>query len=121
MPIGRPCRRVVATSGERSVQFRFIPTFAAALAATAVAQVAAATDAARDLAATCAGCHGTRGASRGTIPSLAGMEPEVLIAQMREFATGTRPGTVMPQLARGYTDREIESIAAVYAARKAPN
>ncbi len=101
---------------------RFVPIFAAALAATAVASVAAsaATDAARDLAATCAGCHGTNGASQGTIPTLAGMEPEVMVARMREFATGTRPGTVMPQLARGYTDREFESIAAWYAAQKAP-
>ena len=104
------------------MQVHFVPTLAVFLAATAAVPAAAAapSEAARDLAATCAGCHGTSGASIGGIPSLAGMERQVIVGRMREFRSGARPGTVMPQLAKGYSDQQIESIAQWYAARKGP-
>ena len=34
---------------------------------------------------------------------------------MRAFRRGDRPATIMPQLARGYTDAEIDAIAHYFA------
>ncbi|HEY5898949.1 MAG TPA: c-type cytochrome [Burkholderiales bacterium] len=76
--------------------------------------------AARSLAATCAGCHGTEGRSvTKEVAPLAGMAQASLAASMRAFRDGTRAGTVMPQIAKGYNDRQIDLIAG-YFARKAP-
>jgi len=102
------------------VQHRFFVILVAIMAAVAGESVAQGIPpgVARDLAATCAGCHGAQGASVGGIPSLAGMDPRVLVDSLQEFRAGTRPGTVMPQLAKGYTDPQIEAIAAYYAAQR---
>ena len=73
----------------------------------------------RNLAAACANCHGTNGVSQGGIPSLAG-EPRSQISRlMQEFRAGKRPATVMHQLAKGYTDEQIEALAAYFSAQKA--
>jgi len=77
----------------------------------------------RALAATCASCHGTNGRSATSeVASLAGLPKEHVAAAMRAFRDGSRPATVMHQLAKGYTDREIELLAAFFAAqeRRAP-
>ena len=71
----------------------------------------------RAIAASCANCHGTNGVSVGTIPSLAGTAKADLATKMREFKTGKRVGTVMPQLARGFTDEQIDQVAAWFAAQ----
>ena len=75
---------------------------------------------ARDVAATCANCHGTNGVSQGGIDSLAGRNREDIVRKMQEFKAGTRPGTIMPQLAKGYTDAQIEQAAGWFAMQKAP-
>ena len=38
---------------------------------------------------------------------------------MQDFKSGRAPGTVMPQLAKGYTDEQIDLIAGWFAAQKA--
>ncbi|HET7031826.1 MAG TPA: cytochrome C, partial [Casimicrobiaceae bacterium] len=38
---------------------------------------------------------------------------------MQEFKSGARPGTVMNQLAKGYTDEQIEALAGWFSAQKA--
>lgn len=94
----------------------------AALATMGAGHVAAQSgesDIARNLAATCAGCHGTGGASQGVFAGLAGMDKGEIIRKMRDFRTDARPATVMHQLAKGYTDRQIELIAGWYAAQRA--
>jgi cytochrome c553 len=73
----------------------------------------------RDVAASCANCHGTDGRSRGGIPSLAGRDKGELIRLVRDFRDGTRRSTVMEQLAKGYTDAEIEAAAAYFSTQKA--
>jgi cytochrome subunit of sulfide dehydrogenase len=95
---------------------------AAALAGAAlVAAPARAQDAAtlqlRSLAATCAQCHGTDGhAPPGSaMRSLAGMPAPYLVEQMIAFKTGVRPGTVMPQLAKGYSEAQIARLGAYFA------
>jgi len=72
----------------------------------------------RSLAASCANCHGTNGASQGAVPSLAGAAKADLVAKMQEFKSGKRPGTIMPQLAKGYSDEQIETVAVWFAAQK---
>jgi len=73
----------------------------------------------RDLAAACANCHGTNGASQPGMPSLAGRERSYLAQQMQDFKTGKRPATVMHQIAKGYTDEQIEAISAYLSVQKA--
>jgi cytochrome c553 len=76
-------------------------------------------DAGRSLAATCANCHGTGGRPRNaTIPPLAGMPAEVLLAALTDYRSGKRPGTVMPQIAKGYTEDQLRLVAA-YLSRQA--
>jgi len=85
----------------------------------AVAPPAQADDtAARSLAATCTGCHGTNGVSAGGIPTIAGVEKERIVALMKEFKDGKRAATVMQQHAKGYTDEQIDAIAGWFASQK---
>ena len=72
---------------------------------------------ARDWAAGCLGCHQPAG---GTIPRLHGQSRDELAAKFRSFRDGRQPGTVMPQLAKGYTDAQIDAIAAWFATAQAP-
>ncbi|MDI9333810.1 MAG: c-type cytochrome [Cytophagales bacterium] len=74
----------------------------------------------KSLVATCANCHGTNGyaASGSSVSGLAGLPKDYLIAQMKAFKNGTRPATVMHQLAKGFSDAQIEQMAAYFAAQK---
>jgi cytochrome c553 len=72
----------------------------------------------RNMAAACASCHGTNGNSVGGMDPLAGMPKAELIKKMSDFRSGAKPATVMHQLAKGYTDQQIEMIANFYAAQK---
>jgi len=78
-------------------------------AAPALAQVDANT--ARYVAANCANCHGTNGVARGGMPSLAGQKKEQIAARVREFRDGKRAATVMHQIAKGYSEAQIDAIA----------
>ena len=72
----------------------------------------------RGMAATCANCHGTEGRSVGTVPGLAGVDKGYMTQQMKDFKAGKRPATIMQQLARGFSDEQIEQLAAYFAAQK---
>jgi sulfide dehydrogenase cytochrome subunit len=72
----------------------------------------------RNLAATCANCHGTNGVSKGEVASLAGLPAERIVASMAAFKSGALPATVMHQIAKGYTDDQIKLMAAYFAAQK---
>jgi cytochrome subunit of sulfide dehydrogenase len=73
----------------------------------------------RNLAAACATCHGTDGLSQAGMPRLAGRDRSEIARLMRDFRSGKRPATVMQQIARGYSDDQIEAIAAYLSAQKA--
>ena len=80
----------------------------------AFAQNAAATDLyKRGLAATCANCHGTdgKGVVDGGMPLINTLTSEQMLTQLKAFKSGAREGTIMPQLAKGYTDEQLETIA----------
>ena len=75
---------------------------------------------ARSLAATCAACHGTQGRAidGAAVPGLAGMPSGYLREQMKGFKSGARQATLMSQIAKGYSDGQIEQLAAYFAAQK---
>lgn len=98
---------------------------AGAAAAQTSAQTAAAPDAAkrlyqRSLAATCAHCHGTDGrAVEGeALIRLAGQSREYLLTQLLAFRTGDRKATIMHQITRGYSEEQLELVAAYFAAQQ---
>lgn len=74
----------------------------------------------RSLAATCASCHGTNGKAvdGSSVPGLAGMPKDYMVAQMKAFQSGARPATIMHQLSKGYSDAQIDQVAAYFAAQK---
>ena len=94
----------------------------AALALAATAAGAQTQDALyiKSLAATCANCHGTdgRAVNGSAVPAIAGMPRDYIATQLKAFKSGTRPATVMHQLAKGYSDAQIEQIATYFAAQK---
>ena len=93
---------------------------AALVAALPAFSAAQSTDAAtRNLAAPCAICHGTDGhAVTKDATALAGLPKDHIAKQMRDLRDGKRPATVMHQIAKGYTDAEIDRLAAWFAAQK---
>jgi cytochrome c553 len=75
----------------------------------------------RSLAATCANCHGTDGRPRGqAMRPLAGMPAEALLARLADYRSGRQPGTVMPQIVKGYTEEQLRLVAAYFAAQAKP-
>jgi sulfide dehydrogenase cytochrome subunit len=68
------------------------------------------------LADTCAGCHGTDGASTGpATPSLAGKSETYIVDSMKAFKSGERASTIMGRIAKGYSDEEFQLMASVFA------
>jgi cytochrome c553 len=90
-----------------------------ALAAAAQAQAPAPNPhLARNLAATCANCHGTNGNARGDMKPLAGVAADKIVAMMADYKSGNQPATIMHQIAKGYTDDQIKLIAGYFAAQQ---
>lgn len=75
---------------------------------------------ARNLASGCAICHGTQGKPAPNAPliPLAGLPSDHIASQLRAFRDGKRPATVMHQIAKGYSDAEIDAIAGWYSIQK---
>lgn len=64
------------------------------------------------LANTCAGCHGTNGASQGPAsPTIAGLSSDYFVETMQGFASGEIPSTIMGRIAKGYSDDELTAMA----------
>ena len=70
-------------------------------------------------AAACSGCHAASGARVDTaIPPIAGRAAAEIEQQMQAFKAGQRPATVMDRIAKGFSDAEVQAIAAWYASLK---
>ena len=99
----------------------------AGLAAIAIASAAALAPASalaqdtqgRNLAASCAICHGTEGRlTSSSLAPIAGLPKDYFVRQLRDFRDGKRPATVMHQISKGYTEPQMEALAAWFAAQK---
>ena len=72
----------------------------------------------RNMAASCATCHGTNGKSVGGMAVLAGYRQDLLVQAFKDFKSGVRPATLMHQIANGYDEAQVRSLAAFFAAQK---
>jgi len=67
---------------------------------------------------TCAGCHGTDGASPGeTIPILGGQSAAYLADSLRAYKSGDRDYYVMKIIANGFDDKQIDAMSAWFASK----
>ena len=114
---------------ERRLEGRLVPlnvlsmklTCLSIAAAAVLASIAAAMAASPEPpigAASCSGCHPARPGVESAVPRLTGRNPADIVAQMRAFRSGQRAATVMDRIAKGYSDAEVEAIAAWYAAQQ---
>lgn len=69
-------------------------------------------------AAACANCHGTDGRAQPGMESLAGKDKDELLQKMLDFKSGKKPATIMHQLSKGYTDEQLQQLAAHFASLK---
>lgn len=70
----------------------------------------------RALAASCASCH----QPTGSVPvRLEGQSREMLASKLHGFRDGSLRGTVMPQIAKGYTIDELDALADYFAQARA--
>lgn len=83
---------------------------AAVLALVATAGTASAAPAPPGAAA-CSGCHRPPGAG-GAMPALYGRPAEDIVTAMQAYRRGERDPSVMNRIATGFTDGEVEAIAA---------
>lgn len=72
---------------------------------------------ARNLAATCANCHGTNGQARGDMKPIAGMSADKMLAMLEDYRSGNQPATIMHQIVKGYTPEQLRLIAGYFAAQ----
>lgn len=68
-------------------------------------------------AAACSGCHAVSASVETAVPRIAGGKPAEFTAAMRDFRSGTRPATVMGRIAKGFTESEVDTMAAWFAAQ----
>ncbi len=69
-------------------------------------------------ATSCSGCHPANAGVETAVPRLSGRNAAEMVSQMQAFRTGQRPATVMDQIAKGFSDAEVQAIAGWYAEQK---
>jgi len=95
---------------------RTVVAAAIALGSIAAALVASAEPPAG--AASCSGCHPASSRVTSPVPRLLGLDRAAIVRAMQEFRSGQRVGTVMDRIAKGFTDEEVQAIAAWYASQR---
>jgi cytochrome subunit of sulfide dehydrogenase len=93
-------------------------TLAAAVLFASTASLLAASPEPPPGASACSGCHPAGNGVNTPVPRLAGVSAPDIVKAMQEFRSGQRPGTVMDRIAKGFTDDEVQAIAAWYAAQR---
>jgi cytochrome subunit of sulfide dehydrogenase len=90
-------------------------------AAIGVASIAAAVVASAEPpagAVSCSGCHPASTRVMSPVPRLHGLEQAAIVRAMQDFRSGQRAATVMDRIAKGFTDAEIQAIAAWFATQR---
>jgi cytochrome c553 len=59
-----------------------------------------------------------RRAVAGSGEALAGTDKAKLMQKLMDFRSGAKPATIMHQISKGYTEAQLELVAAYFAARK---
>ncbi len=95
-----------------------LKSLAAAIGLASIAAAATASAEPPAGAASCSGCHPASSRVASPVPRLAGLDRAAIVRAMQEFRSGQRAGTVMDRIAKGFTDDEIQAIAAWIAAQK---
>jgi sulfide dehydrogenase cytochrome subunit len=91
------------------------------VAAIGLVSIAASTSASAEPpagAVSCSGCHPASARVTSPVPRLVGVDRAAIVKAMQDFRSGQRPGTVMDRIAKGFTDEEIQAIAAWLAAQR---
>ena len=91
---------------------------AAAIGAASIAAAVVASAEPPAGAASCSGCHPASARVTSPVPRLAGLDRTAIVRAMQDFRSGQRTGTVMDRIAKGFTDEEIQAIAAWYATQR---
>ena len=99
-------------SGRRS------KSLAATIAAISVAAAAVAWAEPPVGAASCTGCHPSSARVTSPVLRLNGLDQNAIVKAMQDFRAGRRVATVMDRIAKGFTDEEIQAIAAWYATQR---
>jgi sulfide dehydrogenase cytochrome subunit len=63
-------------------------------------------------ATSCSGCHSVSATIETPVPPIRGRDPAETVTAMQQFRSGQRPSTVMGRIAKGFSDDEIQAIAA---------
>jgi len=69
-------------------------------------------------AANCYNCHGQGGASTSKIPKLTEMTQKGMVESLKAFRDGTKAGTIMNRISKGYNDAQIDAITAHIAKKR---
>ena len=74
----------------------------------------------RNMAMTCTPCHGTQGKTAEGSPfrPLAGRTAGETIEILGQVKAGTRPATVMHQIAKGFSEVQLQQLAGHFAAQR---
>jgi cytochrome subunit of sulfide dehydrogenase len=63
-------------------------------------------------ASSCSGCHASSITVNTPVPRILGRQSAEIVAAMQAFRTGERRSTVMSRIAKGFSEDEIQAIAA---------
>jgi cytochrome subunit of sulfide dehydrogenase len=66
----------------------------------------------------CSGCHATSTKVETPVPRLVGRPAAETVKAMQEFRGGQRSASVMDRIAKGFSDEEVQAVAAWYAEQK---
>ena len=93
-------------------------TLAAAIGVLSIAAAAVASAEPPHGAAACTGCHPSSSRVTSPVLRLNGLDRAAIVRAMQDFKSGARAATVMDRIAKGFTDEEIQAIAAWFAAQR---
>jgi len=69
-------------------------------------------------AASCTGCHTAKAQIDTAIPPIAGRGASEIAQELKAYKAGSRESTVMGRIAKGFSDQELEALAAWFAEQK---